>query len=349
MLKSLAPFALTLLITLAAPLHAAEKLPEVIRFGVSSAGVGKPPRVNSGWISVAQLHRYLENEFARDGVKIEWIFFKGQGPAVNEAISNNQLDFTTLGDLPAIVSRSVGVDTRAVLGSARADIYVVARPGAGIRSIADLRGKRVAFHKGTATQLSAARLFAAHGLSEKDVRIINMEPGTAKAALLSGDIDATFGTLDLVHFRDTGRAVLVYSSRNDTGPGATGQGFVLVNQKFAQRHPQTTTRVVKALVRAAQWSSDPAHREEIFKLWASAGAVPESTYRREYKGIALADRFSPLLDPALASRTRQAAALALQNRLIRKPIDVESWFDRRYLDAALGELGLVGYWDERVS
>ncbi|GAA5786954.1 ABC transporter substrate-binding protein [Chitiniphilus shinanonensis] len=342
MFKSIVAAALALLTTLATPLHAAEQLPEVIRFGISSAGVGKPPRVNTGWISVAQLHRYLENEFAKDGVKIEWIFFKGQGPAVNEAVSNNQLDFTTLGDLPAIVSRSVGVDTRAILGSARADVYVVARPGAGIRGIADLRGKRVAYHKGTATQLAAARLFAAHGLSEKDVRVINMEPGTAKAALLSGDVDAIFGSLELVNFRDSGRAVLVYSSRTEAGP--IGQGFVLVNQQFARQHPQATTRVVKALLRAAQWSSDPAHRDEVFKLWASAGAVPEATYRREYQGIALADRFSPLLDAGLAQRTRQAATVALQHRLIRKPIDVESWFDRRYLDAALRELGLVGYW-----
>jgi sulfonate transport system substrate-binding protein len=120
---------------------------ETIRFGVSSAGVGTPPRVSTGWTSVAQLHGYLEREFAQDTVSVKWVFFKGQGPAVNEAMANNQLDFTTLGDLPSLIGRSAGLPTRLILvNNSRLDVYVAVPPTSPTAKVEDLRGKRIAFH-----------------------------------------------------------------------------------------------------------------------------------------------------------------------------------------------------------
>ncbi|SMC19040.1 sulfonate transport system substrate-binding protein [Andreprevotia lacus DSM 23236] len=319
--------------------------PAVIRIGVSTAGVGNPPRVSTGWTSVAQVHHYVEDEFAKDGVKVEWIFFKGQGPAVNEAISNNQLDFTTLGDLPAIVGRSVGLDTRLVLVTgSRGNVFVAVRPDSGIKTIADLRGKRVAFNKGTATQLAAARILATVGLNERDIRVVNMEPATAKAAFLSGDVDALFTTLEGVKLQQEGKARIIYSSRDF--PDASSQGFVLVNQRFAQQYPAATQRVVTALVRAADWASSDGNRDAVLKLWGSAGSIPEALYREEYNNIPFAQRLSPLFDPFIVARSRQSAADAYKYKLIRQPVDVDRWIDRRYLDAALKALKLEKRWPQ---
>ncbi|KAF0815157.1 putative aliphatic sulfonates-binding protein [Andreprevotia sp. IGB-42] len=319
--------------------------PGVIRIGVSSAGVGNPPRSVGGWTSVAQVHHEVENEFAKDGIKVEWVFFKGQGPAVNEAISNNQLDFTTLGDLPATIGRSVGLDTRLVLVTGtRANIFVAVPPGSSIKTIADLRGKRIAFNKGTATQLAVNRILAGAGLNERDVKIVNMEPATAKAAFLGGDVDAVFATLDFVRLQNEGKARIIYTTRDL--PAATSQGYVLVNQKFASAYPDASKRVVKALVRAARWASDDANRDEVFKLWGAAGAIPEPVYREEYKDIPLAQRLSPVFDPFIVARARQSAADAYKYKLIRKSVNVDAWIDRSYLDAALKDLKLEGYWPQ---
>ncbi|WP_341674775.1 ABC transporter substrate-binding protein [Niveibacterium sp. SC-1] len=317
--------------------------PTVVRFGVSTAGVGNPPRVSTGWVSVAQRDRYIERELEKDGIEVQWIFFKGQGPAVNEAISNNQLDFTTLGDLPSIIGRSVGLDTRLVLVTgSRSEVYAAARPGSGIRSIADLRGKRVAFNKGTASQLAVNRILAAKGLSEKDIRVVNMEPASYKAAFLAGDVDVIFGSLDLINLRDQSKAEIIYDSKKD--PVATSSGHVLVNQKFAAAYPQITQRVVTALVRAAHWSSLDQNRDEVFKLWGSAGSVPEATYRREYEGIPLAQRLSPIFDDFIVAQDKRGVADAYKYKLIRRTFDVDAWIDRRYVDAALKQLQLETFW-----
>ena len=94
-----------------APAGAAE--PITVRIGFAS--VGADNRQFSGGSSAAVVHseRYLDQELRdRPEVKVEWYFFKGAGPAVNEAFANNQLDFALQGDLPQIIGRANGLKTK---------------------------------------------------------------------------------------------------------------------------------------------------------------------------------------------------------------------------------------------
>ncbi len=321
----------------------AETPPEVIRFGFLGVGVGSPPRMSASWLAFAQQQRRIEQAFAGQGVTVEWVFFKGAGPAVNEALTNRQLDFTALGDLPAIIGRSVGVDTRLVLTLApRSEYYVVARPGVGIRGVADLRGRRVAFHKGTATQLAANRMLKAHGLTEKDLRVVNLDLAAQTAAFQSGDIDALFGNLAVLRLQDLGIAEVVHDTKAD--PASSTQTYILVSEAFATRYPQTTQRVVGALLGTAAWASDEARRDEVVRHWGETGSISEATYRREYRTRALPEILSPLIDPFIVARLRQSVGEALDFRLIRRPFEVEAWIDRRYLEQALAEQGLGEAW-----
>ena len=59
-----------------------------------------------------------------------------------------------------------------------------------IKSIRDLRGKRVAVHEGSVSQFFLSVLLREAGLSEKDVRVVNMTPGDAGAAFVAGRVDA---------------------------------------------------------------------------------------------------------------------------------------------------------------
>ncbi|KAF0815159.1 putative aliphatic sulfonates-binding protein [Andreprevotia sp. IGB-42] len=330
-------------LALAANSPAATPNPKLIRIGIATAGVGQPPRITAGALAQVQANRELEKEFEKDGTQIEWVFFKGEGPAVNEALSNKQLDFALQGDLPAVVGRSVGLDTRLVLvAGSRATIYLAARPDAGINSVADLRGKRIAFHKGTATQLAVNRILATAGLSERDVRVVNLDPAASLAAFKSGDLDAIFGGIGLLRYRDQGLARLVFSSKQM--PTATTPSHLLVVQPFAQAYPEATKRVVKVLARAAHWVSEEQNRDTAFKLWASAGSITEAMYQEEYQGVSLRQRQSPQFDPFIVARDKQAVEDAYRFKLIRKKFDVDQWIDSRYLDAALKELKLENYW-----
>jgi hypothetical protein len=74
---------------------------DVLRIGVASAGGGDPVTFSGSPLGIVRNQQLLEKAFAGTGTEIQWFFFKGAGPAVNEALSNQQLDFAYEGDLPA--------------------------------------------------------------------------------------------------------------------------------------------------------------------------------------------------------------------------------------------------------
>jgi sulfonate transport system substrate-binding protein len=92
-------------------LMAAEK-PLALRFGVAAVGTGNRPVFGGANAASVHIKGLLEEEFRRDGIKIEWNYFKGAGPAVNEAIANDLLDFAWQGDLPSIIGKSSGLKTK---------------------------------------------------------------------------------------------------------------------------------------------------------------------------------------------------------------------------------------------
>ncbi len=145
----------------------------------------------------------LEQEFKADGIQIRWSFLRGAGPAVNELYANGLVDFSALGDLPSVIGRAGGLKTKVLAGTfVRGNFYFSVPADSNIKSITDLRGKKIAVLKGTATQLGAVKVLESFGLKEKDVRLINMDTNTAKAALITKDVDATVGGYDYLALRD---------------------------------------------------------------------------------------------------------------------------------------------------
>jgi sulfonate transport system substrate-binding protein len=321
----------------------AEAPPSVIRIGVAQAPSGNPPVYTVGSIGLAIHKGSIADEFKAEGTKVEFVHFKGAGPAVNEALTNGQLDFAFQGDLPAVIAKAAGLKTRLVAASTKLQsIYIAVPTDSPVKTIEDLRGKRVAIFKGTNLQLPAYRLLEQHGLAEKDIKAINLDFAAALAALTTGDIDAAIGFLELFKLRDQKKIRVIYSSANDS-PIYTRQAHLLVTDAFAQKYPDATRRVVKGLVKAARWGSDEANRAEVYRTWALMG-IPEAHWIEEEAGRSLRDRLSPIMDAFFVARYKDVVAQSQRLRLSRGTFDVERWVDRSFLDAALRELKLEGYW-----
>ena len=85
--------ALVAVVTLMASTQA-ESL-RTIRIGVPDQSAGSKPFIE-GPVGMAFIRHQLEAVFKPQGVEVQWQFFKGAGPAVNEALANRQLDFVYL-------------------------------------------------------------------------------------------------------------------------------------------------------------------------------------------------------------------------------------------------------------
>lgn len=317
--------------------------PAVIRIGVAQQGAGDPPTFGGSPAATVQQLQLVEKEFAADGVKVEWLFFKGAGPAVNEAIADKSLDFAFQGDLPSVLGRANGLKTRILLESGvRVGVKIAVPPDSSVQSVKDLKGKRVSIFRGTNLQLVADNVLAANQLDERDLRVINLDSASSLAALSSKGIDASVNDYHLYKLRDQGLAKIIYESQTD-GPQFTRQSHLLVLDDFDRAHPDIVQRVVNAFVKGAQWSSDEANRDALFKLWAKSG-VSYASWQAEFANQPLKSRNSPLVDPFIVARYKAVANDALKLKLIRQPVEVDGWFETRYLDNALRTQSLEHYW-----
>lgn len=325
--------------------------PSVIRIGIPGVGIGNRPVIGGSAIATAHIRGLLEEEFRKDSIRIEWNFLRGAGPAVNELWANGLTDFSSLGDLPSVVGRAGGLKTRVLLSGSRfGNIYVAVPDDSPVKSIADLKGKKVAVFKGTAQQLAANRIFAAAGLKESDVRTLNMDLATTRAALVTKDVEAAFGGSDLLQLRDQGVVRIIYTTRGQ-GLGFTSNGTILGGQDFIDRYPQHTQRFVNVLLKAAKWLGDrDASPNEAFMLWTKSG-VQFSNYKEDYLGGAsgpagesIKRRTNPLLDPYIAARYTENIADARKFGLLRTSFKWEEWIEPKFLKAGLKELALESFW-----
>ena len=318
--------------------------PTVIRMAVPGVGVGNRPVTGGSSASTMHLRGMLEKEFEKDGIQVKWSFLRGAGPAVNEAYANGLVDFSLLGDLPSIIGRAGGLKTRVLAATAiRQNLYLTVPAGSAIRSLGDLRGKKVSLFKGTNNQLAANKILEKSGLSERDIRAINMDTATAKAALGTSDIDAAFGGSDYLALRDQGLTRLIYTSKGDDPRFLRHCSFV-GSQDFIDKYPEHTLRVVKTLVLAAKWMADQdANPEVAFQLWTRSG-VTFSNYKEDWQNASLKVMSSPLVDDYIASQYKWNIEEAKRFGLIRKSFSFEEWYEPRFLQQALRELDLEGFW-----
>src|SRR5262249_35725937 len=119
-----------------------------------------------------------------------------------------------------------------------------------------------------------------------------------------------------------------------------------VTESFASRYPEATERVVRGLVRAAEWLSREENHEEALQIWAKSG-TPYAALKEEFDGVPLKQPFNPLIDEFLIEQYRDATQFSKDEKLIRNTIDLQQWFEPKYLDAALKRLGLEHYWPRR--
>jgi len=301
----------------------ADELKE-IRIAVPDLSAGTQ-HSGGGIVDVLRDQQIFEKAFADQGIKIQWSFFKGAGPVINEAFANGQVDLAYLGDLAAIIGKSNGLDTRLLSASARGvKQYLGVVPGSGIKTLQDLKGKRVAIFRGTATQLSFDAALASVGLSEKDVKVINLDFNAAVAALAAKQIDASWGSSWLTALQAKGLAELPLNTKDLGGAGSV-QSVLVGTGKFVDGHPEAVAKLLKAQQQAVDWLTQDSNKDAYVQLVSGLASYPPVILTQDLKDQNLSEVFPSTLDPLFLQNLQGKVDLAAQQKLIRKPFKVNEW------------------------
>ncbi|MDN4543611.1 MULTISPECIES: ABC transporter substrate-binding protein [unclassified Pseudomonas] len=295
-----------------------------IRIAVPDLSAGTQ-HSGGGVVDVLRDQQIFEKAFAEQGIKIQWSFFKGAGPVINEAFANGQVDLAYLGDLAAIIGKSNGLDTRLLSATAR-DVkhYLGVVPGSGIKTLQDLKGKRVAIFRGTASQLSFDAALASQGLSEKDVKVINLDFNAAVAALAAKQIDASWSGSGLTALQAKGLAELPLNTKDLGGAGSV-QAVLLGTGKFVDAHPEVVAKLLKAQQQAVEWLTQDSNKDAYIQLVSGLASYPPVILSQDLKDQKLSEVFQSSLDPVFLGKLQDSVDLASQQKLIRKPFKVSDW------------------------
>jgi sulfonate transport system substrate-binding protein len=316
--------------------------PPVVRFG--GPGAYKQNQKMWGLLEIARAKGFLDKAFAGTPTRPQFIGFTTV-PMVGEALASGEVDFAGQGELIALLSRSAGTRTRMIMPVSRGEnAYLVVPIGSPIHRIEDIRGKRIAYMRGAYIHIQTLRILADHGMGEKDIVPVNLDPASAATVMASGGIDGTFvGSQIALPMRDRGVGRIAYSTRDE--PRETAQTGLIVSDDFARRYPQTTQKVVDAMVQAARWAADPRNREELIALWTYGTSDNALANVHEDMGPGpLTLRTTPLVDPFSLSQYRNTQAFAQQAHLQRSPVDLGGWIDTSFVDRALRRQGLEDFW-----
>ncbi|MVV46726.1 nitrate ABC transporter substrate-binding protein [Pseudomonas sp. PB120] len=295
-----------------------------IRIAVPDVSLGTQ-HSGGGVVDVLRTQEIFEKAFADQGITIQWNFFKGAGPVINEAFANGQVDLAYLGDLAAIIGKSNGLDTRLLSATARGfKLYLGVLPGSGIKTLHDLKGKNVAIFRGTAIQLSFDAALASQGLSEKDVKVINLDMNSAVAALAAKQIDATWGLAGLSVLQAKGLAEIPLTTKDLGGAGSV-QSVLVGAGKFVDEHPEVVAKLLKAQQQAVDWLTQDSNKEAYIQLASQLGSSPVGILTQDLNDQKLSELFPSTLDPVFLGKLQDSVDLASQQKLIRKPFKVSEW------------------------
>ncbi|HEY0063754.1 MAG TPA: aliphatic sulfonate ABC transporter substrate-binding protein [Telluria sp.] len=210
---------------------------------------------------------WLEEAFRADGTGIKWVHSAGSNRAL-EYLNANSIDIGSSAGLAALLAKANGNPIRTPYIYSRPEwTALVVRKDSPIRTIADLKGKKVAATKGTDPYLFLLRALKTGGLKRSDIEHVGLQHADGRIALEQGKVDAWAG-LDphMAASELEGGTRLIY--RN---VAFNTYGFLNVREDFLATHAAETARVIKAYEKARLWVR--ANQTEAAKILSEEAKV----------------------------------------------------------------------------
>lgn len=220
----------------------------------------------------------LEKELKKKNIKVEWVLSQGSNKAL-EFLGSRSLDFGSTAGAAAFIGKANGNPIKAIYVFSKPEWTALVVPGnSSIKSVKDLKGKKIAANRGTDPYIFLLRSLDRENLSPRSVEIVQLSHADGKTALEKGDVDAWAG-LDPLMARSEieSKSRLLY--RN---PGFNTYGILNVREEFARQNPDTVLSVLRAYEQARLWSlKNPLElRKVLIKESRLTNAVAELQLKR---------------------------------------------------------------------
>ncbi len=228
----------------------------------------------NGTFLIAKLRGDVDRRFASEGVTVEWREF-AFGPPLVEALNVGAIDLGSVGDTPPIFAQAARSKFVYAASHAATGAGIIVPKDLGIRTVADLKGKRVSIPKGSSAHNITVAALEKEGLSFRDITPIYLPPADGQAAFRQGAVDAWTIWDPYFALAEEQLGARLVALATDVAPQYS---FVLAGSDFAKSAPQTLATAIHEIGVSGSWAD--AHREEAAALYAEATGTPLAAQKR---------------------------------------------------------------------
>lgn len=292
----------------------------VLASTASRAAAGTPQEIRIGYqkygtLTLLKGRATLEPRLAAHNIRVKWTEFPA-GPQLLEGLNVGSIDFGTVGEAPPIFAQAAGAGLTYVGNEppSPASEAIVVPKSSSLRTLAELKGKKVALNKGSNVHYLLVKALEKAGVAWTDIQPVYLPPADARAAFERGAVDAwaIWDPFLAAAEKQLGARVL-----------ATGQGlvanhqFYLASRDFASRYPDIVRIVLEEIARVDAWGKD--HPQEVSAILAGQTGLPPEVVALAASRYAYGVR---AVTPEVLRAQQDIADAFHKLKLIPKPIAV---------------------------
>jgi sulfonate transport system substrate-binding protein len=205
-----------------------------------------------GTLNILKARGNLDQRFKAEGLSVQWVLFPA-GPQLLEALNTGSIDFGHTGEAPPIFAQAAGAPLVYIANgqpNPKAEAILVAKDSA-IKSVADLKGKKVALNKGSNVHFFLVQALKDAGVKYEDIQPVFLPPADARAAFEQGKVDAwvIWDPFFSAAKQATGARVL----RDGQGLAANRE-FYLAAKSFRAQYPERVRVILEETQQADAWA-----------------------------------------------------------------------------------------------
>lgn len=282
-----------------------------LRIGYQKAGV----------LYLAKSRGSVEAALKPMGYDVEWTEF-ASGPALMEAINSESVDFGSVGECPAALAQAAGtafqyVASQPVTG---ANQGLIVPASSKATTIGDLKGKRIAFTRGSSAHIFAVDALASANLDLSDITPVYLAPADAASAFNSGRLDGwiIWDPYFSLSQADGARVVLTGERLPKTSM------FFIATKPFVASNAEALKILLSTLSAEAEWGN--ANTAEYGRIISDATGLSADL-------LAASVRRGPLgvrpLTPETIALQQNVADKLLKLDILPKPVRIDDavWAD----------------------
>ncbi len=260
-------------------------------------------------------------EKALPKTQIKWVFSQGSNRSL-EYLNSNSVDFASTAGLAAVLSRANGSPIKTIYVQSQPEwTALVVSKNSTIKSLKDLKGKKIAATKGTDPFLFTLQALDSVGLHKGDVQLVHLQHPDGKTALERGQVDAWAGLDPLMASAQIqSGAKLLY--RN---VGFNSYSVLSTKESFIKESPEAVEAVIKAYEQARQWAK--SNPDKLAELLAREAKLPLNVAKLQLSRTNF-DQNTPTTKHI--SALKKSGGILTEEELVRKGTNVNQVIDQLF-------------------